>query len=50
MSTLDTAKKAIEKEYEIFSKKFDGYFASDNELLSAVNNYILQKRVNRSDQ
>ena len=44
MSTLDTAKKAIEKEFEIFSKKFDGYFSSDNELLSAVNNYILQKK------
>ncbi len=44
MSTLDTAKKAIEKEYEIFSKKFEGYFASDNELLSAVNSYILQKK------
>ena len=44
MSTLDTAKKAIEKEFEIFSKKFDGYFSSENELLSAVNNYILQKK------
>lgn len=44
MSTLDTAKLAIKKEYEIFSKKFDGYFASDNELLSAVNSYILQKK------
>lgn len=44
MSTLDTAKKAIENEYKLFSEKFECYFESDNELLSAVNKYILQKR------
>ena len=43
MISIDEIKKPIKNEFLLFDKQFNKMFESNNDVLSAVNKYILQK-------